>query len=65
MSLSDFFQALANDNAVITIIDDNDAELVKVVASGYSQLLATLLSRNVATFKVVSNNAITVNLATE
>ena len=65
MSLLDFFQALDNDNAVITIIDDNGTELVKVYASGSSQLLATLLARNVATFKVNSPTAITVNLATD
>jgi hypothetical protein len=65
MSLLDFFQALDNDNAVITIIDDNGTELVKVYASGSSQLLATLLARNVATFKVNSPTAITVNLANE
>lgn len=65
MSLSDFFQALDNDNAVITIIDDDNTELVKVYASGSSQLLATLLARNVATFKVNSPTAITVSLATE
>lgn len=65
MSLLDFFRALDNDNAVITIIDDNGTELVKVYASGSSQLLATLLARNVATFKVNSPTAITVNLANE
>lgn len=65
MSLLDFFQALDNNNAVITIIDDDGTELVKVYASGSSQLLATLLARNVATFKVNSPTAITVTLATE
>lgn len=65
MSLLDFFQALDNENAVITINDDDGSELVKVYASGSSQLLATLLARNVATIKVVSATAITVSLATE
>ena len=64
MSLSDFFTALDNDNAVVTIIDDDNTELVKVYASGSDQLLATLLARNVAKFKVNSPTAITVELAT-
>ena len=65
MSLLDFFQALDNENAVITINDDDGSELVKVYASGSSQLLATLLARSVAKFKVTSPTAITVSLATE
>ena len=65
MSLSEFFTALDNDNAVVTIIDDDNKELVKVYASGSDQLLATLLARNVAKFKVNSPTAITVELATE
>jgi hypothetical protein len=64
MSLSEFFTALDNDNAVVTIIDDDNKELVKVYASGSDQLLATLLARNVAKFKVSSPTAITVELAT-
>jgi len=64
MSLLDFFGALDNENAVVTIIDGT-TELVKVYASGSDQLLATLLARNVAKFKVSSPTAITVELATE
>lgn len=64
MSLLDFFGALDNENAVVTIIDGT-TELVKVYASGSDQLLATLLARNVAKFKVNSPTAITVELATE
>lgn len=63
MSLSDFFGALDNANAVITIIDDDGDELVKVYASGSDQLLATLLARNVAKFKVTNPTSITVELA--
>ena len=64
MSLLDFFGALDNENAVVTIIDGT-TELVKVYASGSDQLLSTLLARNVAKFKVSSPTAITVELATE
>lgn len=64
MSLLDFFGALDNENSVVTIIDGT-TELVKVYASGSDQLLATLLARNVAKFKVSSPTAITVELATE
>lgn len=64
MSLLDFFGALDNDNAVVTIIDGT-TELVKVYASGSDQLLATLLARGVNKFKVNSPTAITVELATE
>ena len=64
MTLSDFFDALDNANAVITILDsDTDhSELVKVYASGSDQLLATLLARDVDKIKVVSPTAITVQL---
>ena len=65
MSLLDFFQALDNDNAVITILDSDNTELVKVYASGSSQLLATLLARTVGSFKVTSPTAITVTLGVE
>ena len=64
MTLLDFFEAFDNANAVVTILDsDTDhSELVKVVASGYEQLLATLLARDVDKIKVASATAITVQL---
>jgi hypothetical protein len=62
MTLSEFFGALDNANAVVTIIDGT-TELVKVYASGSDQLLATLLAREVSKIKVTSPTAITVELA--
>lgn len=64
MTLSDFFDALDNPSAVITILDsDTDhTELVKIFASGSDQLLATLLARDVDTIKVASPTAITIQL---
>lgn len=62
MTLLEFFTALDNANAVITIIDSDDSELVKVYASGSDQLLATLLARDVDKIKVSSATAITVTL---
>lgn len=64
MTLSDFFDALDNENAVVTILDSDasHSELVKVYASGSDQLLATLLARDVDKIKVNSPTAITVQL---
>lgn len=64
MTLLEFFTALDNANAVITILDsDTDhSELVKVFASGSDQLLASLLAREVDKIKVTSPTAITVQL---
>ena len=65
MTLTEFFAALDNDNAVVTILDSDSThtELVKVYASGSAQLLATLLARTVSKIKVNTPTAITVTLA--
>ena len=55
MTLSEFLAALTNAQAVVTVIESDNTELVKLYAAGYSQLLATLLAREVD--KVTSANA--------
>lgn len=65
MTLSDFFAALSNANAVVTVSEKatatgNITELVKLYASGYEQLLSATLALTVDSFTVVNTNAITV-----
>ena len=64
MTLTEFLVALENTQAVITVKDDTEGnpELVKFYASGYQQILATLLAREIDKVKVVSTNAIEVIL---
>ena len=65
MTLSDFFEALSNTNAVVTVSQKatetgNITELVKLYASGYGQLLSATLALTVDSITVVNANAITV-----
>lgn len=65
MTLSDFFEALGNPNAVVTVSQKATetgavTELVKLYASGYEQLLSATLALTVDSFTVVNANAITV-----
>ncbi len=62
MTLSEFLAALNNPNAVITVIDDDNTELIKLYAAGYAQLLATVLAREVDKVTVVKVDQITVLL---
>ncbi len=62
MTLSEFLAALNNPQAVVTVIDDDNTELIKLYAAGYAQLLATLLAREVDKVTVVNQAAITVIL---
>lgn len=62
MTLSEFLAALNNPQAVVTVIDDDNTELIKLYAAGYAQLLATLLAREVDKVTVVNQAAITVVL---
>ena len=65
MTLSQFLAALNNAQAVVTILDNDNTELVKVYAAGYEQLLATLLAREVDKVTIVQSNAVTVLLKAE
>lgn len=65
MTLSDFFEALSNTNAVVTVSQKATetgaiTELVKLYASGYQQLLSATLALTVDSFTVSSPTAITV-----
>lgn len=65
MTLSEFLTALNNPGAVVTIIESNNTELIKLYAAGYAQLLASLLAREVDKVTVTNTNAITVVLKGE
>lgn len=62
MTLAEFLAALNNPNAVVTVVDDNDSELIKLYAAGYEQLLAALLEREVDVVTIVNQAAITLKL---
>lgn len=63
MTLTQFLAALTNTNMVVTVLDSNDVELVKMYAAGYQQLLATLLAKTVSQITFVSAQAVTIKLA--
>lgn len=67
MTLSQFFAALQNGNKVLVTIKENGAEntvteLTKVYASGYAQLLTTLLAREISTVTINNQNDVVVVL---
>lgn len=66
MTLAQFFAALQNPNMVVTINEpgtgESVTELTKIYASGYEQLLAALLAREVDKIEVKSNSAATILL---
>lgn len=61
MTLEEFFAALQNPNMVVTVVEGS-TELTKIYASGYEQLQASLLAKEVDKITVVNNNAATINL---
>lgn len=63
MSLSEFFASLTNGAIVVTVLENDGTELVKIYANGYQQLLATLLERAVAEVTINSNVLVSVKLA--
>ena len=61
MTLEDFFAALQNKNMVVAVIKDG-FELTKIYASGYEQLLTTLLEEEVEKITIANTNNATVEL---
>lgn len=61
MTLEEFFAALQNPNMVVTVMENN-VELTKIYASGYEQLQASLLAKEVDTITVMNQNAATIVL---
>jgi len=59
MTLSDFITALTNTGATIKLVDSQNAELIRFVASGSAQLLATTVDK----ITVEGSNQITVKLS--
>lgn len=62
MTLSEFLSALNNPQAVVTVVDNDNTELIKLYAAGYAQLLASLLAREVDKVTIAQTNAVTVLL---
>lgn len=66
MTLSEFFAALTNTAAVVSVVEmdgETESELTKVYVSGYQQLLTTLLSREVSYITITNQNTIKVVVA--
>lgn len=66
MTLQEFFAALQNPNMVVTIQEPDSGEavveLTKIYASGYEQLLASLLARTVDKLTITNNGNATILL---
>ena len=67
MTLSQFFAALQNGSKVLVTIKENvsegtPTELAKIYASGYEQLLTTILSREIAAIEIKNQNDVIVTL---
>lgn len=62
MTVQQFLAALTNDKMLVTIVDSDDTELVKLYAQGYEQLLSTLLAREIATCTIVNPTSATLKL---
>jgi hypothetical protein len=62
MTLSDLFGVIENANAVVTVKDYDNTELVKFYLSGSSQLLTDLLAREVDGLSIKNQNEMTVTL---
>ena len=62
MTVQEFLAALQNPTSIVTILDNDGTELIKLYAAGYAQLLATLLARDVEQVTVGNQNAISLKL---
>ena len=61
MTLNEFFAALQNPNMVVSVTQNN-VELTKIYASGYEQLLESLLLETVSKITIVNQSSCTVEL---
>jgi hypothetical protein len=65
MTLTQFLAALKNSTMVVTVLDNDGTELVKLYPTGYQQLLTTLLAREVTEVEVKNMQSAIVKLAAE
>ena len=64
MTLTELLVAIQNASKLVVTVQEHDgSELVTFYASGYEQILASLLAREVAELTIKGNTAITVKLA--
>ena len=62
MTLSELVNAITSVKIQITLLDDNEVELIKFYTGGQSALNTALLSREVSTLKIDNATAITIEL---
>lgn len=62
MLLSELLNAITSVKIQVTLLDANEAELIKFYTGGQQSLAATLLTREVSTLKIDNAQAITVEL---
>lgn len=62
MTLSELVNAITSAKIQITLLDDNDVELIKFYTGGQSALNTALLEREISTLKIDNATAITVEL---
>ena len=64
MTLTELLESLDNaSKIVVTVNDSDDTELVTFFAGGYTQILGSLLEREIDKLSIKSNTAIVVKLA--
>lgn len=63
MTLEQLITAITQAKIVITVLDNNDTELIKFYTGGQAQLAPTLLAREVANIKIENQTTIVVELA--
>lgn len=62
MTLSELVNAITSVKIQITLLDDNEVELIKFYTGGQSALNTALLAREVSTLKIDNATAITIEL---
>jgi len=62
MTLQQLITAITQAKILISVLDENNVELIKFYTGGQSQLASTLLAREVANFKIENQNTIVVEL---
>ena len=63
MTLTELLMTIKNDSKlVVTVLESDGTELVKFFASGYAQILSSLLEREIDELIITNNTAITVKL---
>lgn len=62
MTLAEFLAALNNPQAIVSVMDSDNTELIKLYAAGYTQLIAELLEREISKVTIATKDAVNVLL---